>query len=118
MLSSTDGGTDMWVEILQALPVGLSEAAGSVGLSKLLASLKSRKETSSQLLNDLESIEAGHPPTRSAEVIAEELALTLVKDPPEALSQFAIGHGTTQQIATDSGIVIKAHGNVQVGRPF
>ena len=108
----------MWAEILQALPVGLSEAAGSMGLSKLLSWLKSRKDTSNELLNDLESIEAGRPPARSLELIAEELALALVKAPPESFSQFAIGHGSTQQIATGSGIVIKADGNVQVGRPF
>jgi hypothetical protein len=108
----------MWAEIVQALPVGLSEAVGSMGLKQLLAWLRNRKGINDELLHDLESVEAGNPPTRSAEALAEELTLILLKAQPESFSQIAVGHSSSQQIVTGSGIAVKTGGDVYINHPF
>ncbi len=89
-----------------------------MGLKQLLAWLRNQKGANDQLLHDLESIEAGTLPTRSTETLAEELALLLLRAQPETFSQIAVGHGSSQQIVTGSGIAVNADGDVHINRPF
>lgn len=101
----------VWLDLLNALPTGASEALASIGLTQLLQRLRRDLGVTNPVVRDLEAVERDEP------VDLSRLVSTLSAIHLEAgnLVAYAAGeNASAQQIGSNTGLVIQ---NLSVANP-